>query len=136
MFNRKVLIVALLFTSGALIGGLTVELAHHQDDTKILFARKQKCQTIAAAYEKKFDDLEPEIETLVVNTDYSPARSSCVAIVITKDSRTDSGTGAVVDVLTDQTLFVRPFSNFSETGGRRKDVDEAFQKSLHHALQP
>jgi hypothetical protein len=131
MFKGTAFRLALLFAFGVLIGGLAVEIAHRHDDTRMLFARKLKCQTFAAAYEKKFDDLVPTgLETLMLNTDYSPARHSCVSIVVTDDSKEHSGTEAVVDILTDQTLFVRPFS---DAVGRRKDVDEAFQKSLRSA---
>jgi hypothetical protein len=131
MFKATAFRLAMLFAFGVLVGSLTVELAQHHDDTKMLFAKKLKCQTLSAAYEKKFDDLFPAgIETLILNTDYSPARHSCVSIVVTDNSQKHSGTEAVVDILTDQTLFVRPFS---DAVGRRKDVDEAFQKSLRSA---
>lgn len=134
MLNGKALKLGLLFAFGVLIGGSIVESAHRHDDKKMLFARKQKCETIAGVYEKKFDDLGGlGLETIILNTDYSPARNSCVAIEITLDSQTHRGTEAVVDILTDQTLFVRPYS---DTEGRRKDVDEAFQKSLRSTRQP
>lgn len=65
-----------VFMIGALVGGIAVELVHRSIDqhSRLVFARKLKCQSLAAAYVKRDDRAD-----LVTAVDFSPARDSCVA---------------------------------------------------------
>ena len=149
MLDGKALKLALLFASGVLIGGSAVQISHHNGDAKMLFARKQKCQTLAEAYTNGNFGLTinngQQVGTIatVDNVDYSPGRNSCVAII----DVTSVGAGnsmrmeEVVDILTKQTIIselVGVASDINSVEGkmfaqRQEKVDEAFQKSLRSA---
>lgn len=152
MPTRNAFKLILLFAFGVLIGGLTVEIAHRKDGTKVLFARKQKCETLAEAYAETNFGLtlnkgRPFGTTATVdNVDYSPGRNSCVAII----NVTSIGAGKsmrmeeVIDVLTKQTIISEPAPveapDINSEEGKmfaqwQQKVDEAFQKSLRPSRQ-
>lgn len=75
----KAVTVLALFLVGALVGGATVELVHRSADqrSRLTFARKLRCQSLAAAYVKS-----DSRQDFVNAVNFSPARNSCVASLI------------------------------------------------------
>lgn len=119
--------------AGIIVGAGSVEIAHRSLDTKskVSFARKLKCRSLANAYLQENSELSP----IIASVDYSQARNSCVA-ALNEIMRGQEPTQiyTVRDVISQEILFTSGCTmnkDFAACASQMsKERDDAYQKAL------
>jgi hypothetical protein len=133
---HPVLQFALIFVMGMVCGGFIVKLYDRSHEAQLLFARKLKCQTLAAKYAQ--ENTSGPLITSVERTDYSCVRSSCVAeetkTLLNPNNEPFLMLG-VVDVVSGQSLFAKECTQGDEScqAKANEERDKAFEKALTSA---